>query len=229
MLIPQQTPSLFRELLPCWTHSALKKQNEILMLIQELIGKTITNIYSKVEYENYGLDKGECFIELDNEIIIDIPYGESEDVWLKDLDNNAESLFKDLSDYPIYHVNKAQKSIGEIAKNNQKRKTSIWGRLKQFFGQDIEIKENKQYKVEYRENKLKYLQNRIIVDFLWTDNFEKGLLELDNGYFITETTVANNGTGLAGLNYFENIEILRMRKGHELFRLNEMAKGSNKH
>lgn len=197
------------------------------MLIQELIGKTITNIYSIVEYENYGLDKGECFIELDNEIIIDIPYGESDDVWLKDLDNNAESLFKDLSDYPIYHVNKEQKSIGEIAKNYQKQKTSIWGILKQFFGQGITIKEYQPYKVEYRENKLKYLQNRIIVDFLWTDYFEKGLLELDNGYFITETTVANNGTGLAGLNYFENFEILRMRKGGELFRLSEMTKGSS--
>ncbi len=197
------------------------------MLIQELIGKTITNIYSKVEYENYGLDKGECFIELDNEIIIDIPYGASDDVWLKDLDNNAESLFKDLSDYPIYHVNKEQKLMGEIAKNYQKPKTSIWGRLKQFFGQDITIKAYQQYDVECRENKLKYLQNRIIVDFLWTDNFEKGLLELDNGYIITETTVANNGTGLAGLNYYENTEILRIRKGGELFRLTEMKKGSS--
>ena len=197
------------------------------MLIQELIGKTITNIYSKVEYENYGLDKGECFIELDNKIIIDIPYGESEDVWLKDLDDNAESLFKDLSDYPFYHVNKEEKSIGEIAKNYQKQKTSIWGRLKQFFGQDIEIKEYKPYKVEYIENKLKYIQNRIITDYLWYDDLEKGLLELDNGYFITETTVANNGTGLAGLNYYESFEILRMRKGDELFRLTEMKKGSS--
>ena len=111
------------------------------MLIEELIGKTITNIYSIVEYESYGLDKGECFIELDNKIIIDIPFGESDDIWIKDLNPKAKSIFNDLSDYPFYHINKDKKSIKEIADNYQKQKLSIIGRLKSFFGQEIIIKE----------------------------------------------------------------------------------------
>ena len=56
------------------------------MRTEELINKTLTNIYSLVKMEVGGLDTGECFIELDNEIIIDIPFGFSDDIWIKDLD-----------------------------------------------------------------------------------------------------------------------------------------------
>lgn len=44
------------------------------MWVHELIGRKITNIYDVLEYESYGLDRGECFIEIDNNLIIDIPY-----------------------------------------------------------------------------------------------------------------------------------------------------------
>ena len=84
------------------------------MRTEELINKTLTNIYSLVKMEVGGLDTGECFIELDNEIIIDIPFGFSDDIWIKDLDEDAVRLFADLSDYPVYHVNKDNKTVGEI-------------------------------------------------------------------------------------------------------------------
>jgi hypothetical protein len=201
------------------------------MRIEALIGKTITNIYSIIEYESYGLDKGECFIELDNKTIIDIPFGESEDIWIKDLDLKAKSIFNDLSDYPFYHVNKDKKSIKEIADNYQKQKHSLLGRIKSFFGQEIMIKEYLPNKVEYRENKLKYIQNRLIVDVLfYAEEIEKAFIELDNGYIITETTVANNGTGLAGLNYFQTVDDLKKRKGNDILRLTDLpdkTKGSS--
>jgi hypothetical protein len=198
------------------------------MRIEELIGKTVTNIYSIIEYESYGLDKGECFIELDNKTIIDIPFGESEDIWIKDLDLKAKSIFNDLSDYPFYYVNKDKKSIKEIADNYQKQKHSLLGKLKSFFGQEVIIKEYQPHRVEYRENKLKYIQNRLIVDVLWyADEIEKAFIELDNGYIITETTVANNGTGLAGLNYYQTINDLTKRNGINILRLTDKTKGSS--
>lgn len=197
------------------------------MQIKELLGKTITNIYSIVEYENYGLDKGECFIELDNKTIVDIPFGGSEGVWVKDLNPKATSIFSDLSDYPFFHVNRDGKSIKEIADNYKKRNRSWLERLKIFFGQDVAIEEYHPYKVEYSENELKYIQNRIIVDILWySGELEKAFIELDNGYLITETTVANNGTGLAGLNYYQSIENLPNRSSSSISKLSNKTKDS---
>jgi hypothetical protein len=62
------------------------------MQTKEIIGKTVTNIYSLVTMEVGGLDTGECFIELDNKYIIDIPFGNSDDIWLKELNKDAVSL-----------------------------------------------------------------------------------------------------------------------------------------
>ena len=170
-----------------------------------------------------GLDTGECFIELDNKIIIDIPFGFSDDIWLKELAKGAVSLFSDLSDYPVYHVNKNKKSIGEIADNYQRQRRTIFDKLRiAFFGQDTDIKDYQPYKVDYRENKLKHIKDRRIVDFLWyVDNSDKGFILVDNGYLITETTVANHGTGLAGLNLYECINDLTNAKGNDYFKLTD--------
>jgi hypothetical protein len=145
-----------------------------------------------------GLDTGECFIELDNEIIIDIPFGFSDDIWIKDLDEDAVRLFADLSDYPVYHVNKDNKTVGEIADNYQRQRRTIFNRLRKvLFGHDIAIKDYQPFKVDYRENKLKHIKDRKIIDFLWyDDDSEKGFILLDNGYLITETNFAPHGTGL---------------------------------
>jgi hypothetical protein len=149
------------------------------MQLEEIIGKTVTNIYALVKMEVGGLDTCECFVELDNKTIIDIPFGFSDNIWVKKLDSNALNLFADLSDYQAYEV-------------------------------------------EYRENKLKNLKDRKIIDFLWyADDSEKGLILLDNGYIITETTIAPHGTGLAGLNFYENINDLILSKGNDYSKLTD--------
>lgn len=174
------------------------------MQIEELIGNTITNIYAVFGIEQGWLDTAECFVELDNDLIVDIPYGFDEKVWIKKLAPKAETIFKNLEDYPVYHVNKEGKSIGEIAENYKKRKKNVFNRIKRaLFGQEIIIREYQPYKTEYKENKAKHIPNTQIVDFLWYDDSEKGFLLLDNGYVITETTMSPSGTGLAGLNYYE--------------------------
>ena len=191
------------------------------MLVSELIGKKITNIYLVYEPEVGGLDKAECFVELDNNAIIDIPFGFSDEIWIKELSKHAVSVFADLSDYPVYHVNKAGKSIGEIAANYQKRKSNFFNKaLKFLFNHDIKIKEYQPYKIEHKENKLKYIKDKTIIDFIWyPDDSEKGFLFLDNGYIITETTVSNHGTGLAGLNFFESLDELKSSKGNNYKKL----------
>ena len=193
------------------------------MRTEELINKTLTNIFSLVKMEVGGLDTGDCFIELDNEIIIDIPFGFSDDIWIKDLDKDAVSLFADLSDYPVYHVNKDNKTVGEIAENYQRQRRTIFNRLRKvLFGQDIAIKDYQPYKVDYRENKLKHIKDRKIIDFLWyDDDSEKGFILLDNGYLITETNFAPDGTGLAGLNLYENLNDLTNAKGNDYFKLTD--------
>ncbi|MBS1637612.1 MAG: hypothetical protein JST26_16985 [Bacteroidetes bacterium] len=55
------------------------------MLVKELPGKKITRIYSVLELEPGGLDRAECFIELENNIVIDIPYDLDDDLWIKEL------------------------------------------------------------------------------------------------------------------------------------------------
>jgi hypothetical protein len=190
---------------------------------EEIIGKTVTNIYSLVKMEVGGLDNGECFIELDNKIIIDIPFGFSDDIWVKDLDKDAQNLFANLSDYTVYHVNENNKTIGEIANNYQRQSRVIFNKLRSIlFGHEIAIKEYQPYKVDYKENKLKHIKDRKITDFLWYDDYsEKGLILLDNGYLITETNVAPNGTGLAGLNFYENLNDLTIAKGNDYFKLTD--------
>jgi len=193
------------------------------MEINDIIGKMVTNIYSLITMEVGGLDTGECFIELDNKFIIEIPFDFSDDIRLKELGQKSVNLFADLSDYPVYHINKDEKTIAEIADKYQRKQQNIFNRLRKvLFGQDIVIEEYKKYKVEYRENKLKYVKNRKIVGFIcYKDDIEKGFILLDNGYLITETTTAPHGTGLVGLNLYENINDLTNAKGNDYFKFTD--------
>ena len=50
------------------------------MEITELFERKITRIFEIYKPEPYGLDNCEIFLELDNEIIIDIPWHESDDI-----------------------------------------------------------------------------------------------------------------------------------------------------
>ncbi len=206
------------------THNNHEKNGQ--MQTEEIIGKTVTNIYSLVTAEVGCLDTVECFIELDNTYFIDIPFGNSDNIWLKELNKDAISLFADLSDYPVYHLNKDKKKVDEIADNYQRQRQNILNRLRKFlFGQDIVIKDYQPYDVEYKENKLKHIKDRKVVDFIWyADDSDKGFFLLDNGYLISETTVAPHGTGLAGLNYFESLENLADRRGNLYLKLTDEKK-----
>lgn len=199
------------------------------ILIEELFGKTITDVRCKYGLEDGWLDTAECFIELDHKFYIDIPYGKAKDVLVVEPDEAAESIFENLSDIPYYHVNQEGKTIAEVVEAHQKRKRNIFNRLmKVLFDHEPPIKEYKPYKIEYHENKLKYIVDRKIVDYLWLiDGNEKGFFELDNGYLISDQYMSPSGTGLAGLHYYENLDSLKEHKGHLLLkRLTEETRDS---
>lgn len=193
------------------------------MLIREVLGKTITNIYCDYGVQDGWLDTASCYIELDGSLYIDIPEGDADKVYITDLPPGAKSICTDLADIPHYHVNKERKSIGEVATSYQKRKKNIFNRLRRaLFGYEVTIPEYQPYKVEYEENKLNHIVHKKIVNYWWeTEGFEKGFFELDNGYFISSQYMAPSGTGLAGLHYYENFESLVQRKGDKLARLVE--------
>ena len=199
-----------------------------IILIEEIIGKTITDIRCKYGLEDGWLDTAECFIELDNKIFIEIPYGQTNGVFETEVDADAKTIFNNLSDIPNYFVNKERKSISEIVEIHKKRKGNIVNRIKRLLlGYEPPIREYEPYKVAYHENKLRFIINRTIVDYLWeTERTEKGIFELDNGYLISEQYMAPSGTCLAGLHCYDSLDSLKKRKGKNINRLSDLTKGS---
>jgi hypothetical protein len=193
--------------------------DEIIML-NEIIGKPITDIRCKFGMHDGWLDTAQCFIEIDRKFYIQIPHGQTDSVLVIPLDPAATTIFDDLSDIPHFHVNREGKSIAEVAKSHNARKKNIFNRLrKALFGYEPPIKEYVPYKVEYYENKLKHILNRSIVDYLWEcEEVEKGYFELDNGYLISEQYMAPSGTGQAGLHYYDSLNTLKDRRGNNLNR-----------
>ena len=202
------------------------------MLLKELTGKTITNIFELLKFEDGGLDFGECFIELDNKYMIGFPYSFDkfdDEVVMKELNENAITIFKDLDKlYPVYHVNKEGKSIKEIVEKYADKKPTFFDKAKQFvLGQKPalntkRIAEYEPYKVEYVENKFKYIKDRVIKDLItFGDDDEKYFFELDNGYLITETQFSPSGTRRIGINLYENIIDITSWKGSEFKRLTD--------
>lgn len=90
------------------------------MLVKELPGKKITRIYSVLELEPGGLDRAECFIELENNMVIDIPYDLDDEVWIKELpvpgdgfEEHETSVFSDqrITDIISYHDGSTDKVL----------------------------------------------------------------------------------------------------------------------
>jgi hypothetical protein len=78
------------------------------------------------------------------------------------------------------------------------------------------------------KDKSKPLLNQPITDLIYYQEeirFEKAFIELANGYVISEITIAPNGTGSAGLWYFESIQVLETTYGKNYTRLTNI-KGS---
>jgi hypothetical protein len=191
------------------------------MKTQEIIGRIITDIFVWSKMEVGGLDEAEVSIQLDNGKLIGIPWDfESENIE-KELRTDSESLFSDLSAIPVHSVNPEGKTIQEVLDAKKKRESSFLGRLKKAVGLGEGIpKEYKVYKTEYRENKLKFLKNQEIIDFLmFEDSDSVGFIELENGYIITETIMSPHGTGMAGLNYYESLQDFEESCGNEYKRM----------
>ncbi|HEY6162171.1 MAG TPA: hypothetical protein VI112_13145, partial [Bacteroidia bacterium] len=128
------------------------------------------------------MDTSECFIELNNEIIIDIPFSGNDTVWVKQLDPKAKNLFENLYDIPTYLINKEGKSIVQIKESQKKRRNKPFYRLLKFlFEYEPAVKEYRPYKVTSTENSLKYVKDRVIIDFIrYANENEKGFLLLDS-------------------------------------------------
>lgn len=148
------------------------------MLLSELIGKEIRDIKVKVNYEQYGLDKADSFIVLNNDFTVGIPWciDEDEPVWERQLDQKAVSLFEGKS-----------------------------------------------------EERIKIIKGKRIIDFLFFDatesgfmEAEKAFLELEDEIFITEITIAPNGTGIAGLSILHSKAELEKKYGTSYRRLSKL-------
>lgn len=195
------------------------------MKIKELIGQKITDIQVWSNLEVGGLDVAEVYIKLNNGKTIRIPWSFDAENIEQDIPENAKSVFSDLSDIQIRHINKEGKSVQEIIEAKKKRENSCFGRIRSFFGiVELVPREYKTYKMTHKENKRKYLKDQKITDFLMFEGFDSvGFLELENGYIITERTVVPHGVGGAGLEYYENIHDFEQRHGNEYLRFTKDA------
>lgn len=194
------------------------------MTTKDLIGKTITDIKVLMDIELGGLDTAQCYVQLNGQFFVGIPFDEtSEDLEIT-VPSNAKSILKDLSPIPVYHVNKEERSIGEIAERFKRQKASFRYKLSKFlFGKELLMpKEYEPYKVEYRENILVHVKDKKIIDFVWCRNdTDKGMLLLENGYLISETLCAPHGTGAAGLNVICGLDNLASGKDAHYLKLSE--------
>jgi len=185
------------------------------MLAKDIIGKTITDIYICLEPDPAGLDRSKCFLEIDKSFFVKIPYSQEEEISVNKPDNKAMSFFSNECIEKIYHVNEEKKTVEEIVDKHRNDRRAFFrqlgGHLKKMASLDDNTmpKEYQPHTTEQVENKSHELKDGRIIDFIWdSEEDKKGLFLLNNGFLITETTVAPNGTGMAGLNYFENMEKL---------------------
>jgi hypothetical protein len=91
------------------------------MYIKELIGTTITNIYSEFGEKDGWLDTSENLIEINEKLLISIPYGfDDEEVVIEKLTGKAKSIFTNLDDFPFYHLDEKGRPTGEITYQKNK-------------------------------------------------------------------------------------------------------------
>lgn len=125
----------------------------------------------------------------------------------------------------FYHL-KDGKRVIEITKKVTYIKVGFWQRIKNLLvhgelpvAKKEIVEEIQSYKADRVENKCKYIKDRVITDVLFFNDYEKSCIELDNGYIITQTSAAMNGTGLVGLNIYDNLAMLKKRRGNDFLRV----------
>ena len=196
------------------------------MNTKDIIGKTITDIFVRSKMEFGGLDEADVFIELENERIIAMPWDFESENREQRPGKDWKSIFSDMSDVPEFHINPERKTIAEILESQKKRASSVLGRIKKALGIPEGISgAYKPYKIQYKKNRLNHIKNKKIVDFLMFEGADSAVhIELENGYFITETKMSPHGTGMAGLNYFESLSAFEDSCGTNYTRLNNKSR-----
>lgn len=188
------------------------------MKIEDIIGKQVTNIYVIVKLEFAGIDEAKCYIELDKQTLINMPYITDHNIQVTKLPTQAVALLDDVSDYPVKMVNKEGKTIEQLAEEYKLKNKGIFNKMRNLiFSKNNTIPEDYQpHEISYEENELKHIKDQKIVDFIWyLDDSFQGYLLLENGYIITEIIAAPHGTGSAGLKYYKDMESLKQQKGSD--------------
>tara|TARA_Y100001934_G_scaffold190317_1_gene224319 strand:+ start:273 stop:875 length:603 start_codon:yes stop_codon:yes gene_type:complete len=193
---------------------------------KELLGERIKDILVWSKMEVGGLDQGQVFIELNNGKTISIPWDfESENIETKPIAKSKSLVLKSSDKIRIestefnFPEGKTWKDVREDVKRNQN--STLFGRLKNKLGIKNGIpKKYTSKSTEIVDNEMKKFQNLKIVDFIMFEDYDSvGFLELENGNIITETLTAPHGTGMAGLNIFENLKDFEESCGTEYKRL----------
>lgn len=179
--------------------------------LQEIIGKSVTAVYSVIEAVENDMESARVFIELDHNLTIEIPAAGAAHVAVVSPPENADNLFDNLDDFPVFYLdeNAPQKTAESNFRKIFRRVGSI------FFITMGDGSEIGNYKVEWEENKLKHVKGQRINDLLFypgTD--EKAFLLLENGYLVSETARAPKSSGLAGLNIYDSLNDLKTQKGN---------------
>lgn len=190
------------------------------MKLKELIGRRITNIYGVLESNVGGIDTAECFVELDNTVLVEVPsYDCNHEVFEKDLVQDAISIIPVHTDEMTDEADKAQAAAG---KNPLVILYSLFRKkVKRSPENNLLVAEFIPYKEIVAQDKPRYVKDRKIIDFLWYPDkpYHSGFFLLENGCLIGETIACMHGSGKAGLNYFHDIEDLIHSKGDDFRRI----------
>lgn len=195
------------------------------MLLKEVIGKRITNIHCAFGKLDGWINTADCFIELDNQWVIDMPWGDYEEHFelnLLTIAPGAISMFGKAYDY---HPVQESKPAEAVEENKQPNFFAQW--LNKLFGFKPVLEENVYHRPQEEDDEdLKNYKDRIIVDFLWAEGVydRKGFFLLDSGRLITHTLSSPEGTGLEGINTYNSIEELIEETGDNYLRLTDKLK-----
>lgn len=181
---------------------------------RELVGKKVTDIFSTTKFnEEYALYFGDCVVVLDEHLIIQMPNSYSDDALITVIPDEGVSEFADLSDFPVYNYNMLQ-----TLKLTESDFNKI---IEQHFSENIPLPERFRHVVTFHEKRGKYLQNRIITDFIrYTEaDPDDAFFELDNGYLFGQVTCTQPGTGYPCVRVYDSLAAVEKRYGKEYVRL----------
>ena len=137
------------------------------MTSQNLIGKTIVELFEKIQFEEYGIDQGELFLKLDSGELISFPF-----------------------------------DLG----------------FKSFLVDDNQVADAKNILQEASESNESWMIKDLIEV---SDPLSNPYIELQCGILFTEESMGQNGTGMAGLRLYQNLEAFESMHGKKYVRLSE--------